>query len=170
MCRLLAFWIALLFTPVRYNDGGLGDSVARFICKYVPAYFPIKVVFEDENAFRKKQAYGEWCLHSCSLLHKLSTDANQLTRNFRAATLFPFFSHLNEDRAHSGRGLRFFLVAIPYSRFCSNLVWLEWTVIAGEPHSFLPIGIVILTPQCGVLPVSDLRALATSAVSFPLVT
>ncbi|KAG0558812.1 hypothetical protein M758_10G053300 [Ceratodon purpureus] len=91
---LLAFWIALIFTPVGYNNGGVGDSVARFICKYAPAYFPIKVVFEDKSAFKLKQSY----------------------------------------------------------------------VIAGEPHSFLPIGIIILTPQCGVLPVSDLRALATSAV------
>lgn len=43
-------------------------------------------------------------------------------------------------------------------------------VIAAEPHSVLPIGIVVLTPQSGVLPVSNLRALATSAVFWaPLV-
>lgn len=37
-------------------------------------------------------------------------------------------------------------------------------VIAAEPHSVLPIGIVVLTPQSGVLPVNKLRALASSAV------
>lgn len=91
---LLAFWIGLLFVPVRYNNGGAGDSVAKFICKYVPAYFPIKVVFEDESAFKPKQSY----------------------------------------------------------------------VFAAEPHSILPLGLIILTPQCGVLPVSDLRGLGTSAI------
>lgn len=40
------------------------------------------------------------------------------------------------------------------------------TVIAAEPHSVLPIGIVILTPQSGVLPVNKLRALASNAVRF----
>lgn len=37
-------------------------------------------------------------------------------------------------------------------------------VIAAEPHSVFPLGIVVLTPQSGVLPVKKLRALATSAV------
>ncbi|XP_024360450.1 diacylglycerol O-acyltransferase 2 [Physcomitrium patens] len=37
-------------------------------------------------------------------------------------------------------------------------------VIAAEPHSVLPIGIVVLTPQSGILPVNNLRALASSAV------
>nr|XP_024394341.1 diacylglycerol O-acyltransferase 2-like isoform X2 [Physcomitrium patens] len=53
---LLAFWIALIFIPVRPN-GGLGQAVARYICKYAPAYFPIKVVFDDENAFDSKKSY-----------------------------------------------------------------------------------------------------------------
>ena len=65
MCRLLAFWIALIFVPVR-PEGSVGQSVARFICKYVPAYFPMRVVFEDESAFNVKQSYGEWYLHTCS--------------------------------------------------------------------------------------------------------
>lgn len=39
-------------------------------------------------------------------------------------------------------------------------------MFAAEPHSLLPIGIIVLTPQSGVLPISNLRSLATSAVSF----
>ena len=51
---------------------------------------------------------------------------------------------------------------------CSDLLWLDLIVIAAEPHSILPLGVIILTPQCGVLPVSNLRALGTSAVGFQL--
>jgi hypothetical protein len=44
--------------------------------------------------------------------------------------------------------------------------WFGWAVIAAEPHSVLPIGIVVLTPQSGVLPINNLRALASTAVSY----
>lgn len=47
-----------MFVPVRYN-GALGGAVARFICKYAVAYFPIKVVLEDENDFDHKKSYGK---------------------------------------------------------------------------------------------------------------
>lgn len=32
----------------------------RFIVKNATDYFPIKVIFEDENAFDPNQSYGEW--------------------------------------------------------------------------------------------------------------
>jgi len=92
-CSILAIWILLVFIPARYSSP-LGSSVARFICKHATKYFPIKVIFEDENAFDASRSY----------------------------------------------------------------------VIAAEPHSVLPIGIVVLTPQSGVLPINNLRALASTAV------
>jgi len=32
----------------------------RFICKHATKYFPIKVIFEDENAFDASRSYGEF--------------------------------------------------------------------------------------------------------------
>ncbi|KAG0557484.1 hypothetical protein KC19_11G134200 [Ceratodon purpureus] len=96
---VLAIWVTLMFLPAEYNTP-LGSVVARFIVKHATNYFPIKVIFEDKEAFDPNQSY----------------------------------------------------------------------VIAAEPHSVLPLGIVILTPQSGVLPVNKLRALASNAVFWsPLV-
>lgn len=44
----------------------LGNT--RFICTHAAAYFPIKVVVEDEKAFDPSRSYGECDLSTCSLL------------------------------------------------------------------------------------------------------
>lgn len=99
MCRLLAFWVALIFIPVRY-DGGLGQLVARFICKYAPAYFPIKVVFEDESAFESKQSYGGWYFYTPALVQlivtQMSYSLNSVNAEFEKLHSRNCFSSLSE--------------------------------------------------------------------------
>jgi 1-acyl-sn-glycerol-3-phosphate acyltransferase len=37
-------------------------------------------------------------------------------------------------------------------------------VIAAEPHSVLPLGVLLFTPQCGIFPVPKVRGLASKAI------
>ncbi|KAG0614907.1 hypothetical protein M758_5G000200 [Ceratodon purpureus] len=53
---VLVVWITFALLPVEY-DSPLGSLVARFIIKNATNYFPIKVIFEDKNAFDPSQAH-----------------------------------------------------------------------------------------------------------------
>lgn len=46
----------------------------RFIIKHATNYFPIKVIFEDKNAFDTNQAHGEPVIHTLQCLRHLSYD------------------------------------------------------------------------------------------------
>lgn len=45
----------------------------RFICKHATKYFPIKVIFEDENAFDASRSYGEFDMPYSTSLSSFSS-------------------------------------------------------------------------------------------------
>ncbi len=61
--------------------GILCGSLARFISKYAPKYFPITVVFEDKASFDPNGCYGEfgpaWSFATCTRIFGCNVDQRQ---------------------------------------------------------------------------------------------
>ncbi|GAQ78598.1 2-acylglycerol O-acyltransferase 2 [Klebsormidium nitens] len=90
---LLLLQMTMAFLPIN-EESDWGKKLAKWICTYAPMHFPMRVVFEDKDAFTPKRSY----------------------------------------------------------------------VVAVEPHSVLPLGIMEFASVLDVMPFQDKRVLASSAV------